>query len=136
MSTCSVSSCFDKLAFSSCSSDGSGSSPGDDADDWEKRVDLVVLVEVEELDWWAEWDRRTEEWRERGGEEEGDVSSLIARPAAMNLLTPCTPSRIPSSMALLPWPGDDVPSMLDFSNPLLTICSHLRFTIEQNEMAE
>ena len=52
-------------------------------------------MEIEELDWLEECVRR------RAGCEEVDVgggeSSLMASPAAKNLLTPWTPSRIPSS---------------------------------------
>jgi hypothetical protein len=85
-------------------------------------VDLVVLVEIEELDWLAECVRRRTGCG--GTELGGGESSPMASPAAMNLLTPWTPSRIPSSMA--PLPCEDVPSA---SKLRLIIRSHLRFTV-------
>lgn len=57
----------------------------------------------------AEWVRRMGRVAGSGdgdgdgdGDEGGAESSPMARPAAINLLTPCTPSRIPSSTAPLP----------------------------------
>lgn len=108
-----------------------GSSPMEEADDWEKRVDLVVDVEIDELDDGVEWVRRMGRVAGKGdGEGEGAESSPIARPAAINLLTPCTPSRIPSNTAPDPCPCavGEVLSEGTLSNPRLTIRSHLRFT--------
>lgn len=111
-----------------------GSSPMEEADDWEKRVDLVVDVEIDELDDGAvEWVRRMGRVAGRGdGEVEGAESSPIARPAAINLLTPCTPSRIPSNTAPdpCPCPVGEILSEGTLSNPRLTIRSHLRFTVK------
>jgi len=121
------SSSFDRFRSRVPSFDDGSSSPIEEADDWEKRVDLVVFVEIEELDWLTECVRR----RVGSGEVEmgGGESSPMERPAAMNLLTPCTPSRIPSSMAPLPCPWEDVPSELGVSKPWTMIRSHLLFTV-------
>jgi hypothetical protein len=90
-------------------------------------VDFVVFVEIEELDWLAECVRRRAGCEEAEG---GGESSPMASPAARNLLTPWTPSRIPSSIAPLPCPCEAVPSEWEVSKPRLTIRSHLRFTVK------
>ena len=129
-------------ALSACTGDvgvsGMTSSPREDADDCENRVDFVVLVKVDvedEFEWVRRGDTAIDAGRGRvleggrgdgAGAGEGDKSPM-ASPAAMSLLTPCTPSLMPSKTAPPPCTAWGWSSTV-FSKPRLTIRSHLRLT--------
>ena len=130
-------SCTIKTSPSFSGVDIVGSSPIEDTEDWDRRVDFVVQVETDELDWFVRWlgptGRVVCDWYE-----EGEGSSPIASPAAINLLTPCTPSLIPSSIAppcplALVFVTLSLPALF-LSNPRLTIFSHFLFTVTVNKV--